>query len=282
MSSPQDQERERDPHGVPAQDAAPGEPAETDVRKDRRYHHEPELEQEKRERRADDQGGLSLRRMRDANGDYPVRQAQHVVQGGEARHAPEDEKRAKRLPHDGVDQRDPHPNTGANDRAEDHALAERAVMPQRHAQSPDATRTATITTAVTRSDRVTPAYSLRSAAFLLSPTRRPARWRGPGPARPPCWSRRRRSARSARCDPRPPQTAAPGPGSPTGCECARGWTAARGLRRGADPGASPSGAPPAPPCAAPCAPPCLALRARARSLRSSPWSSPLSACGSAL
>src|SRR5438046_2371723 len=72
MSSPQDQERERDPHGVPAQDSGPGEPAE-------------------------------------------------------------------------------------------------AGMRQRHAQAADVTGTAMMTTAVTSSDRVTPAYSLRSAAFLLSP-----------------------------------------------------------------------------------------------------------------
>ncbi|OLC37542.1 MAG: hypothetical protein AUH75_12140 [Gemmatimonadetes bacterium 13_1_40CM_4_65_7] len=132
MPPPQNQECQDDPYGVPAEDSDPGEAAEADLGQNRRHHHEPELQEEECERRADDETALSRRGMYDGHGDHSVRQAQNVVQRGEARHAPEHRKRVKRLAHDRVHQRDPNPNARGHQRAEDHTLTYGAVASRRH------------------------------------------------------------------------------------------------------------------------------------------------------
>src|SRR2546426_3210213 len=134
MPSPENQECEGGPHRVPAKDPGPGEPAEAPLRQDRREHHERELEQEKRERRAHHQAGLARRRMYHAYRDDPVCQTENEVQRGEPRYAAEYGKGSKRLSHSSIDHRDPRPNAGAHNGAEDDALAERAVRSRRHAQ----------------------------------------------------------------------------------------------------------------------------------------------------
>ena len=83
MPPPEDENRQNRADDIPAKDPVPGERAEADLRQDRRQHHEPELEQEKRQRRADDQAGLSRRRVYEADCDHPIRHAQQVVQRGD-------------------------------------------------------------------------------------------------------------------------------------------------------------------------------------------------------
>jgi len=61
MPSPENQHCEGGPYDVPTKDPDPGEPAQADLRQGSLKPSEPELEQEKRERRAHDQAGLALR-----------------------------------------------------------------------------------------------------------------------------------------------------------------------------------------------------------------------------
>jgi hypothetical protein len=63
----------------------------------------------------------------DGHGTYSVDHAQQEVERGETPYSPEDGKGFERSAHDGVDNRDPSPNAGADKYAEDDALAQRTV-----------------------------------------------------------------------------------------------------------------------------------------------------------
>src|SRR5207245_7449385 len=97
------------------------------LRQNLRHHDEREREREERKRRPHHQAGLSRCRVYDGHGNYSVDHAQQEVEHGETPYSPEDSKGFERSAHDGVDNRDPSPNAGADKYAEDDALAQRTV-----------------------------------------------------------------------------------------------------------------------------------------------------------
>jgi len=97
MPSPENQHCEGGPYDFPPRIRTQASPPRPDLRQDRRPITNPKLEQEERERRADDQAALTLRRMYDLTATTRTR-AENIVQRGEACHAAEHGKSPKRSP----------------------------------------------------------------------------------------------------------------------------------------------------------------------------------------